>query len=108
MPISMLPLLALLVQPPADPMQIEAPPPELPDVVESDAPESDATAESDPGFFGSDTSTSTAPSEGPSAPPPMPEIEELPPRDPESTPKKPKRPVIEFDPNRGPAGTDGG
>jgi hypothetical protein len=100
MPIPTLPLLALLVQPPEASPPSEPPPPELPDVIEPAVPEGD-------GFFDAETSTPLAPSEGPSAPP-MPEIEQLPPREGEPEPPKPKRPIIEFDPDRGPAGTDGG
>jgi hypothetical protein len=88
MPITTLPLLALLVQPP-----------ELPDVDEPAAPEDDG------GFF--DDSTA-APVEGPSESPPMPEIEQLPSRDPDAGEPPPKRPIIEFDPEREPAGSDGG
>lgn len=104
MPFTTLPLLALLVQPPDDSTPIEPPPPELPDVVESAPPDA---APSDESFFDTDTSAPITEGEGPSAPP-MPEIEELPPREPDATTPPPKRPVIEFDPERGPAGSDGG
>jgi hypothetical protein len=107
MPISTLPLLVLLMQPPVEPAApadptTEPPPPELPDVVDVDAPEDDPP--DDGGFFADDT----AAVEGPSAPP-MPEVEQLPSHDPDSDdPKKPKRPILEFDPERSPAGSDGG
>jgi hypothetical protein len=108
MPISTLSLLALLLQPPLEPAApappdppTEPPPPELPDLV-------DAPPDDEAGFFADDTATS----EGPSASPPMPEIEQLPSRDPESGGSgesgKPKRPILDFDPERGPAGSDGG
>ncbi|MCA9685035.1 MAG: hypothetical protein KC457_22825, partial [Myxococcales bacterium] len=45
---------------------------------------------------------------GESTAPPMPAIEELPSRDPDAPDKSEKRPVIAFDPERGPAGSDGG
>ncbi|NVB36635.1 hypothetical protein G6O69_02245 [Pseudenhygromyxa sp. WMMC2535] len=76
----------------------------LPDVLDEDAGEAEAEAEAeDPGFFAD-------PSQG--AAPPMPEIETLPSRDPEAGAPEPsaptRRPVITFDPDRAPAGSDGG
>jgi hypothetical protein len=96
MPISMiLPsalVLALFAQPPA-----ESPEPE---------------PEPEPGgFFSTDTTEAEPPAsdEPPSTAPPMPEIEELPSHDPElAEEKKPKRPVLVFEPDREPAGSDGG
>ncbi|PRP93548.1 hypothetical protein [Enhygromyxa salina] len=112
MPIYTLLLTALLIQAPPepapDPSSSPAPaePTTLPDV-------EDAASE-DPGFFASEVES------GQSSAPPMPEIEQLPSRDPDSAPgveadasasdpgPAGKRPVIVFDPAREPAGSEGG
>ncbi|HLT36043.1 MAG TPA: hypothetical protein VK034_07150, partial [Enhygromyxa sp.] len=75
-------------------------------------PEPEPPSESEPpsepeGFFASETTDAEPPP--PSGAPPMPEIEELPSRDPDAPEAQPgKRPVIVFDPEREPAGSDGG
>lgn len=59
-----------------------------------------ADAASEGGFFNAETS-------GASAPPPMPEVEELPPKP--GAPKEPKRKIFDLGPSdRAPAGADGG
>ena len=79
----------------------------------------DATevAREDDEFFAPESVAESATEPPPSdagAAPPMPEIEELPSRDPQPDPApaddaaKPKRPILAFDPERGPAGSDGG
>jgi hypothetical protein len=113
MPTPTLLLLALLVQPPLEPTAVapadptaEPPQPELPDLVEPDATDVIAP-EGGAGFFNDDTA---APETAPTSSPPMPEIEQLPSRDPGpiDPDPPPKRPIVEFDPERGPAGSDGG
>lgn len=91
--------MALLAQPPDEPVDPAQHPaesqPELPPI-EIEPPEPP------PPFFAPETG------EPSSVAPPMPEIEELPSRDPDLGEDKPKRPVIVFDPDREPAGSDGG
>jgi hypothetical protein len=109
MPISMIQpvalAMALLVQPPAETVE----------PAEQHADASPKEPEPEPGFFAIEA-TEPEPSIDPpppsiDAPPPMPEIEQLPSRDLELTiltQDRPKRPVIVFDPDRAPAGSDGG
>ena len=97
----------------------------------SDAPDAGSTSgpaptpEPAPSFFADDT-VAEPPSEPSPSAPPMPEVEELPSRDPDTgvgastgaganaaapesaEPGKPKRPVLVFDPERDPAGSEGG
>jgi hypothetical protein len=115
MPTSTLLLLALLVQPPLEPdasapadSTSESPPPTQPDPAEPEPPNV-TPSDDDDGFFADETATATATEPAPSSPP-MPEVEQLPSRDPgpiEPLPA-PRRQIIEFDPERGPAGSDGG
>lgn len=102
MPTLTLLLLALLASPPAEP----AP---LPDVI--DAPPSDDAPppdDGDGGFTFAPEISGEAPSAPPSAPP-MPEIEQLPSREGDESSIRPEpRPIIRFDPERGPAGSEGG
>jgi hypothetical protein len=131
MPISTLLLTALLVAPPPEgdageelshaesggvetttaetasvdaPASREPPPPNLPDIDEGEG-EGEGEDEDEGGaFFGAETTAETQPSA-----PPMPEIEELPSHEGEAEQDEPdKRPVIRFDPERGPAGSEGG
>jgi hypothetical protein len=106
-------LTALLIQAPPEPADSPEPAePTLPDVEEpADDPSEDA------GFFANELESSES---SESSAPPMPEIEQLPSRDPgpppveiegdpPRDPERPgKRPVIEFDPERAPAGSEGG
>ncbi|MFO7561677.1 MAG: hypothetical protein R6X02_03450 [Enhygromyxa sp.] len=127
--------MALLVSPPAEPVEVEppadtpnqpAPAPVQPQPLhgpEQPGPEQPEPEQPEPeqpepeagGFFATETTGSgeaeAAPP--PSAPPPMPEIEQLPSRDPdladdEAEGDRPRRPVIAFDPERAPAGSEGG
>ncbi|KIG14565.1 hypothetical protein DB30_06620 [Enhygromyxa salina] len=117
MPIFTLLLTALLVQTPPEPAPGPDPAePSLPNV-EGDGDPDDAS--SAPGFFATEVESSE--SSG-SAAPPMPEIEQLPSRDPDLAPpaeadpsdagsdegSPAKRPVIVFDPAREAAGSEGG
>ncbi len=126
MPISMIQptalALALWAQPPAEPAETAEPPSieasgddapeELPDIEAESGPEAEPESELESeGFFASETTESGPPP--PSAAPPMPEVEELPSRDPDSVESEPKaaptkRPVIVFEPGREPAGSEGG
>jgi hypothetical protein len=108
MPTPTLLLLALLVQPPLEPAASAPadPPtePPLPDLVEP-APPDTTGPDDDAGFF-TDAATTTQP---PPSAPAMPQIEQLPSRDPDSPNQPaPRRPILEFDPKRDPAGSDGG
>lgn len=104
MPISLILPLALLGQPPAEQPDSALQP--EPEVQPEPEPEVQPEAESD-GFFATETTQGEPPPPS-AAPPPMPEIEELPSRDPDADEPPPKRPVIVFDPERDPAGSDGG
>jgi hypothetical protein len=108
-------LLALFAQPPADSPELAEQPPGETEQLEAPVPEPPApeipepASEPEPGGFFS-TETTEAEPPPPSTAPPMPEIEELPSKDPgaEEAEKKTKRPVLVFDPDRAPAGSDGG
>ena len=108
-------LALLLAAPPNTPL------PDVGDEPDADAkvepahePEPDPDDASHAGFFGSElapTETTEPASVPTGGTPPMPEIEQLPSRDPDSAGNDPEpkpRKILDWDPNRPPAGSDGG